>query len=29
MQTITDSSNKIKDIITVINGISFQTNILA
>ncbi|EOL9014110.1 methyl-accepting chemotaxis protein [Cronobacter malonaticus] len=29
MQNITDSSNKIKDIITVINGISFQTNILA
>ncbi|EOI5720686.1 methyl-accepting chemotaxis protein [Cronobacter dublinensis] len=29
MDNITDSSNKIKDIIAVINGISFQTNILA
>ncbi|TDT60459.1 methyl-accepting chemotaxis protein-2 (aspartate sensor receptor) [Enterobacter sp. AG5470] len=29
MDNITESSNKIKDIITVINGISFQTNILA
>ena len=29
METITESSNKITDIISVINGISFQTNILA
>ena len=29
MDTITESSNKITDIISVINGISFQTNILA
>ncbi|WP_039056488.1 methyl-accepting chemotaxis protein [Enterobacter sp. Bisph1] len=29
MQNITDSSNKITEIISVINGISFQTNILA
>ncbi|SCC65315.1 methyl-accepting chemotaxis protein-2, aspartate sensor receptor [Kosakonia oryziphila] len=29
METIAESSNKITDIISVINGISFQTNILA
>lgn len=29
METITESSNKITEIISVINGISFQTNILA
>lgn len=29
MENITESSNKITDIISVINGISFQTNILA